>query len=128
MKFTVNRAEAETKTFAGPGTYVVSVAGVKDGPLDRNGDIPTLIRYRSDDGCSIVDRFYAKETQAWRINQLAAVTSVDIPDGAEFDLSKPGALTALLTHWVGQRLKISIDQDGEYLRVKRLEKAPEEAF
>lgn len=128
MKFTLNRQEAETKTFAGPGTYTVSIQSVKDGPLDRNGDIPTLLRYRSDDGCSITDRFYAKETQMWRINLLASVTNVDLPDGQEFDLSKPGSLTNLLNHWVGQRLSITVDQDGDYLRVKRLNKAPEEAF
>lgn len=128
MKFILNRQEAEIKTFASPGTYTVSIQSVKDGPLDRNGDIPTLVRYRADDGSSIVDRFYAKETQMWRVNLLANVTTVDLPDGQEFDLSKPGALTNLLQHWVGQRLSIVIDQDGEYLRVKRLNKAPEEAF
>lgn len=128
MKFTLNRAEAEIKNFPGPGTYNVTIAAAKEAPLDKNGDGGVILRYRSDDGCSINDRFSLKESMLWRVNALAAVTDVNIPDGESHDFSVPGAFFAFLNRWVGQRLKVKIEQDGEYLRIKRMERAEEEAF
>lgn len=128
MKFTLNRSEAEIKPFPGPGTYTVSIVGAKDTPIDRNGDAGTILRYRSDDGCTINDRFSLKETMMWRINALAAASHVNIPDGEEFDFSVPGNFTAFLGRWIGQRIKITLEQDGEYLRIRRLTKASDEAF
>ena len=128
MKFTLNRAEAEIKGFSEPGTYNVAIVACKEAPLDKNGDGGVILRYRADDGRSINDRFSLKETMLWRINALAAVTNVEVPDGESFDFSVPGAFTDFLSRWVGQRLKITLEQDGQYLRIRKLEKADPEPF
>lgn len=140
MKFIVNRAEAETKAFTTPGTYTVSIASAKDGPLDRNGDPVTNVAFRGEAGEIISDRYQAKPNQIWKLQKLVAVTNLPIDDGEEFDFSRPGALTSFLDRFVGQRLRITIESEsytkkdgseGSAMRIRAMSKVPaeiEEAF
>lgn len=140
MKFIVNRAEGEIRSFSAPGKYIVTVASAKEAPLDRNGNSATLVTFRGEGGEIISDRYQAKETQFWRLNQLVAASNVEISDGEEFDFTRPGSLTKFLERFVGQRCEVTLSnetytgRDGQpvtTLRVRGLAKAPtqiDEAF
>lgn len=140
MKFIVNRAEAETKSFTQPGTYTVTIASVKEAALDRNGDPVTTVTFRGDQGEVISDRYQAKPNQIWKLQKLVAVTALPIEDGEEFDFSRSGALTAFLTRFVNQRLNVTLETEaytkkdgteGSAMRIRGMAKAPaqvEEAF
>lgn len=140
MKFTVNRAEGEARSFTTPGTYVVTIAAVKEGPLDRNGNPVSIVTYRGENGEIISDRYQPKETQFWRLNKLVAVCNVEISDGEQFDFTRAGALTKFLERFVSQRLTVTIEpetytkkdgSEGTSMRVRGISKAPtviEEAY
>jgi len=140
MKFVVNRSEGETKSFTTPGTYTVTVASVKDGPLDRNGNPVSIMTLRGEQGEIISDRFQPKETQFWRLNRLVSICTLDLSDGEEFDFTRAGALTKFLERFVGQRINITIEpetyvkkdgSEGTSMRVRGMAKAPaviEDAF
>jgi hypothetical protein len=132
MKFIVNRAEAETKSFTQPGTYTVTIAAVKEAALDRNGDPVTTVTFRGDQGEVISDRYQAKPNQIWKLQKLVAVTALPIEDGEEFDFSRSGALTAFLTRFVNQRLTVTLETEaytkkdgteGSAMRIRGMAKA-----
>lgn len=140
MKFIVNRAEAETKSFTQPGTYTVTIAAVKEAALDRNGDPVTTVTFRGEQGEVISDRYQAKPNQIWKLQKLVAVTALPIEDGEEFDFSRSGALTTFLQRFVNQRLNVTLETEaytkkdgteGSSMRIRGIAKAPaevEEAF
>jgi hypothetical protein len=138
MKFTVDRSQAEVKSFATPGEYTVVVASAKDEGLDKYGNQVVTLRYKASTGETIGDRFTLKETLMWRVQSLISATEANIDDGKEFDFSIPGAFLGFLQGFTGLALNIIVeeekytDKEGAEkttLRVKRLKKTPaDEAF
>ena len=138
MKFTVDRSQAEVKSFAKPGEYTVVVNSAKDEGLDKYGNPVVTIRYKAATGEIASDRFTLKETLMWRVQSLISATDANIDDGKEFDFSVPGAFLAFLQGFVGLALNIVLEEEKytdkngaeqNVLRVKRLKKTPaDEAF
>ena len=138
MKFTVDRSQAEVKSFAKPGEYTVVVNSAKDEGLDKYGNPVVTIRYKAATGETASDRFTLKETLMWRVQSLISATDANIDDGKEFDFSVPGAFLAFLKGFVGLSLNIVLEEEKytdkngaeqNVLRVKRLKKTPaDEAF
>jgi len=138
MKFTVDRSQAEVKSFAKPGEYTVVVNSAKDEGLDKYGNPVVTIRYKAATGETASDRFTLKETLMWRVQSLISATDANIDDGKEFDFSVPGAFLAFLQGFVGLALNIVLEEEKytdkngaeqNVLRVKRLKKTPaDEAF
>jgi hypothetical protein len=138
MKFTVDRSQAEVKSFAKPGEYTVVVNSAKDEGLDKYGNPVVTIRYKAATGETASDRFTLKETLMWRVQSLISATDANIDDGKEFDFSVPGAFLAFLQGFVGLSLNIVLEEEKytdkngaeqNVLRVKRLKKTPaDEAF
>ena len=138
MKFTVDRSQAEVKSFAKPGEYTVVVNSAKDEGLDKYGNPVVTIRYKAATGETASDRFTLKETLMWRVQSLISATDANIDDGKEFDFSVPGAFLAFLQGFVGLSLNIVLEEEKytdkngteqTTLRVKRLKKTPaDEAF
>jgi hypothetical protein len=138
MKFTVDRSQAEVKSFAGPGEYTVVVNSAKDEGLDKYGNPVVTLRYKAATGETASDRFTLKETLMWRVQSLISATDANIDDGKEFDFSVPGAFLAFLQGFVGLSLNIVLEEEKytdkngaeqTTLRVKRLKKTPaDEAF
>lgn len=138
MKFTVDRSQAEVKSFAKPGEYTVVVNSAKDEGLDKYGNPVVTLRYKAATGETASDRFTLKETLMWRVQSLISATDANIDDGKEFDFSVPGAFLAFLQGFVGLSLNIVLEEEKytdkngaeqNVLRVKRLKKTPaDEAF
>jgi hypothetical protein len=138
MKFTVDRSQAEVKSFAKPGEYTVVVNSAKDEGLDKYGNPVVTLRYKAATGEIASDRFTLKETLMWRVQSLISATDANIDDGKEFDFSVPGAFLAFLQGFVGLSLNIVLEEEKytdkngaeqNVLRVKRLKKTPaDEAF
>lgn len=138
MKFTVDRSQAEVKSFAKPGEYTVVVNSAKDEGLDKYGNPVVTLRYKAATGETASDRFTLKETLMWRVQSLISATDANIDDGKEFDFSVPGAFLAFLQGFVGLALNIVLEEEKytdkngaeqNVLRVKRLKKTPaDEAF
>jgi len=138
MKFTVDRSQAEVKSFAKPGEYTVVVNSAKDEGLDKYGNPVVTLRYKAATGEIASDRFTLKETLMWRVQSLISATDANIDDGKEFDFSVPGAFLAFLQGFVGLALNIVLEEEKytdkngaeqNVLRVKRLKKTPaDEAF
>lgn len=133
MKFTVDRSQAEVKSFAGPGEYTVVVSGAKDEGLDKSGNPVVTLRYKSATGETISDRFVLKDTMMWRLQALISATEANIDDGAEFDFSVSGAFLRFLQGFVGLSLNIVLEEEkytdkngaeATALRVRRMKKVP----
>ena len=133
MKFTVDRSQAEVKSFAKPGEYTVVVNSAKDEGLDKYGNPVVTLRYKAATGEIASDRFTLKETLMWRVQSLISATDANIDDGKEFDFSVPGAFLAFLQGFVGLSLKIVLEeekytdkqgQEQTALRVRRMKKVP----
>ena len=133
MKFTVDRSQAEVKSFAKPGEYTVVVNSAKDEGLDKYGNPVVTLRYKAATGETASDRFTLKETLMWRVQSLISATDANIDDGKEFDFSVPGAFLAFLQGFVGLSLNIVLEEEKytdkhgaeqTALRVRRMKKLP----
>jgi hypothetical protein len=133
MKFTVDRSQAEVKSFAKPGEYTVVVNSAKDEGLDKYGNPVVTLRYKAATGEIASDRFTLKETLMWRVQSLISATDANIDDGKEFDFSVPGAFLAFLQGFVGLALNIVLEEEKytdkngaeqTALRVRRMKKLP----
>ena len=133
MKFTVDRSQAEVRSFAGPGEYTVIIASAKDEGLDKSGNPVVSLRYKASTGEATSDRFILKDTMMWRLQALISATEANIDDGAEFDFSVPGAFLAFIQGFVGLSLNIVLesetytDKNGQQataLRVRRMKRVP----
>jgi hypothetical protein len=133
MKFKVDRSQAEVKPFPGPGEYTVVIQSAKDDGLDKHGNPVVVLRYKSAEGETIIDRFTLKDTMMWRLQMLISATEADIKDGDEFDFSIGGAFQRFLQGFVGLGMGIvleeekytdkqGVEQTG--LRVRRMKKLP----
>ena len=133
MKFTVDRSQAEVRSFAGPGEYTVIIASAKDEGLDKSGNPVVSLRYKAPTGEALNDRFILKDTMMWRLQALIHATEADIKDGQEFDFSVPGAFLAFVQGFVGLSLNIVLESDNytdkngqqaTALRVRRMKRVP----
>jgi hypothetical protein len=133
MKFTVDRASAEVKPFAGPGEYTVTINSCKDDGLDKNGNPVAILRFKGEGGEVVSDRFVLKENQMWRLQALISASEANISDGDEFDFSIGGAFLRFLQGFVGLRLVVVLEEEKYTdkngveqvtLRVKRMKKVP----
>lgn len=136
--FTVNRKDAETNYINAEGEYIVTVTKVEES-LDAKGREVCKVRFVTDDGLSITDRFINQENVWFRVNQLVAATNHNVPDGTEVDfLGKKGSYAAFLRSMIGLELAITVgseeyEENGEKKKAYRVKKmkaaaplAPEE--
>ena len=109
--FKVDRASASAKSFDAPGIYSVEVIKAESSLTTKGEDTVKLV-FRGADGSVASDSFLNRESVWWRLNALlAACPLVEIPEGKELDFSKAKIFQEFLGQFVGQKLKIKLEEE-----------------
>ena len=110
--FKVDRASASAKSFDAPGIYSVEVVKAEAALTTKGEDTVKLI-FRGADGSVASDSFLNRESVWWRLNALlAACPLVTIDEGKEIDFSKAKVFQEFLLQFVGQKLKIKLEEES----------------
>ena len=109
--FKVDRASASAKSFDAPGIYSVEVVKA-EAALTTKGEDTVKLVFRGADGSVASDSFLNRESVWWRLNALlAACPLVTIDEGKEIDFSKAKVFQEFLLQFVGQKLKIKLEEE-----------------
>lgn len=110
--FKVDRASASAKSFDAPGIYSVEVVKAESSLTTKGEDTVKLV-FRGADGSVASDSFLNRESVWWRVNALlAACPLVTISEGQELDFSKAKIFQEFLGQFVGQRVKIKLEEES----------------
>ena len=109
--FKVDRASASAKSFDAPGIYSVEVVKA-EAALTTKGEDTVKLLFRGADGSVASDSFLNRESVWWRVNALlAACPLVTIDEGKEIDFGKAKVFQEFLGQFVGQRVKIKLEEE-----------------
>lgn len=110
--FKVDRASASTKSFDAPGIYSVEIIKA-EASLTTKGEDTVKLVFRGADGSVASDSFLNRESVWWRLNALlAACPLVTIDEGKEIDFGKAKVFQEFLAQFVGQKLKIKLEEES----------------
>ena len=109
--FKVDRSSASTKSFDAPGIYSTEIVKAEAALTTKGEDTVKLI-FRGEDGSVASDNFLNRETVWWRVNALlAALPLIKISEGQELDFSKAKVFQDFVSQFVGQKVKIKLEEE-----------------